>query len=196
MKHRHFGHKPWPSSANSEGHVTPTDYVTGDEESASVPGPMCWTDWNGAPFCDWVKAALPFPIWPPLCITTSVLLKEWRASLQFRYLVTMLIKAGMQGLFGFANIGDCTSLGSTRAPIDYWGRYWGACLVSCHMIRPGILPVSNLILQHFTKTGWFKIMFSYCRTSFSIIENMFQFVFSLQIDAHASHIHVMNSKLS
>ena len=44
MKHIHFGHKPWPSSANAESHVTLTNHVTGDEESASVPGPMCWTD--------------------------------------------------------------------------------------------------------------------------------------------------------
>ena len=36
MKHRRFGHKPWTSSANAEGHVTRMDYVTGDEESASV----------------------------------------------------------------------------------------------------------------------------------------------------------------
>ena len=40
----HFSHKPWPSSANAEGHVTQMDHVTSDEESTLIPGPMCWTD--------------------------------------------------------------------------------------------------------------------------------------------------------
>ena len=44
MIYRRFGHKPWPSSANSEGYVTRTDHVTGDEKSASVLGHICWTN--------------------------------------------------------------------------------------------------------------------------------------------------------
>ena len=44
MKHRRFGHKPWPSSAYAEGHVNRTDHVTGDEEIALVPSPIGQTD--------------------------------------------------------------------------------------------------------------------------------------------------------
>ena len=36
-----FSHKLWPSSANAEGHATLIDHMTGNDESASVPGPMC-----------------------------------------------------------------------------------------------------------------------------------------------------------
>ena len=96
MKHRRFGHKPWPS-ANAKGHVTRTDHVTGDEESASVPGSMCWTDWNGAPplppfalsegcsTLSHMASLMPRPTQSPSqsSITTSVLLKVWRVSLQY-----------------------------------------------------------------------------------------------------------------